>query len=175
MRIVTVGYLHGSGGAERQIIMLSNELARRGHDVHLVVLNEYRSPYAVSDYVRIHDLTSVEQGKYRIVQRFKAFRKALSEIRPDVTINYNLQSAYFSLLVGKGRTGKVLYSERGDPYDKEYSGLLGFVRDITCKKVDALVFQSEGARDFFKIGSGQKAIVIHNSVAVPQDKGIIES
>lgn len=170
MRIVTVGYLHGSGGAERQIIMLSNELARRGHDVHLVVLNEYRSPYAVSDYVRIHDLTSVEQGKYRIVQRFKAFRKALSEIRPDVTINYNLQSAYFSLLVGKGRTGKVLYSERGDPYDKEYSGLLGFVRDITCKKVDALVFQSEGARDFFKIGSGQKAIVIHNSVAVPQDK-----
>lgn len=81
-----------------------------------------------------------------------------------------MQSAYFSLLVGKGRTGKVLYSERGDPYDKEYSGLLGFVRDITCKKVDALVFQSEGARDFFKIGSGQKAIVIHNSVAVPQDR-----
>ncbi|WP_455970853.1 glycosyltransferase family 4 protein [Bacteroides congonensis] len=170
MKIVTVGYLHGSGGAERQIIMLSNELAQRGHDVHLVVLSEYKSPYPVSDNVKIYDLTDVEQGKYRIVQRFKAFRKVLSEIQPDVTINYNLQSAYFSLLIKKGWTGKVLYSERGDPYDKEYSGLLGIIRDITYRKVDALVFQSEGARDFFKIGCRQKSIVIHNSVAVPQDK-----
>lgn len=170
MKIVTVGYLHGSGGAERQIIMLSNELAQRGHNVHLVVLNEYKSPYPVSGDVIIHDLTNVEYGKFRIFQRFKAFQKVLSKIQPDVTINYNLQSAYFSLLIKKNWTGKVLYSERGDPYDIEYSGLLGIVRNITYKNMDALVFQSEGARDFFKIGPKQKAIVIHNSVSVPQDK-----
>lgn len=44
---------------------------------------------------------------------------------------------------------KAIYSERGDPYDKEYSGLLGKIRDWTVKGMDGLVFQSEGARDFF--------------------------
>lgn len=97
-------------------------------------------------------------------------KKVLNALKPDVTINYNLQGAYFSLLIGKSTCGKILYSERGDPYDKEYSGLLGKIRDITCKHIDAFVFQSEGARDFFKIASKQKAFVIHNSVTVPLDE-----
>ena len=45
MKIATIGYLHGSGGAERQIILLSNELAQKGHEVHLVILNENKAPY----------------------------------------------------------------------------------------------------------------------------------
>lgn len=34
MKIATIAYLHGAGGAERQIIMLSNEMAMKGHEVH---------------------------------------------------------------------------------------------------------------------------------------------
>lgn len=170
MRIATVAYLHGAGGAERQIIMLSNEMAIRGHDVHMIVLNEFNSHYSISENVKIYNLTEQEKGKLGIIKRFIAFKKTIKNIKPDVTINYNLQGAYFSILVGKSKCGKILYSERGDPYDSEYSGILGKVRNYTCQHVDALVFQSEGARDFFNIGKKQKAIVIHNSVTVPQDK-----
>ena len=170
MKIATIAYLHGAGGAERQIIMLSNEMANRGHEVHMIVLNQFKSPYPISDKVMVSDLSREEQGKFSIVKRFFAFKKTLAGIKPDITINYNLQGAYFSLLVGKCICGKILYSERGDPYDNEYSGLLGKVRNYTCRHVDALVFQSEGARDFFTIGKNQKAIVIHNSVTVPQDR-----
>lgn len=170
MKIVTVAYLHGAGGAERQIIMLSNEMAMRGHEVYMIVLNQFNSPYLILDKVRVYDLTSLDKGKFGIVKRFFAFKKKIVEIKPDITINYNLQGAYFSLLAGKRICGKVIYSERGDPYDSEYSGLLGYVRDYTCRHVDGLVFQSEGARDFFTIGKKQEAIVIHNSVSVPQDK-----
>ncbi len=170
MRIATIAYLHGAGGAERQIIMLSNEMALRGHEVHMLVLNEFNSPYSISNNVIVHDLSGRENGKLGVIKRYVAFRETIKKIRPDVTINYNLQGAYFSLLTGKSVCGKILYSERGDPYDSEYSGILGKVRDYTCRRVDALVFQSEGARDFFTIGSKQKAVVIHNSVTVPQDK-----
>lgn len=170
MKIATIAYLHGAGGAERQIIMLSNEMVMRGHEVHMIVLSDFKSPYPISDKVKVHDLSEREKGKFCIVKRFFAFRKTIKKIKPNITISYNLQGAYFSLLVGKGFCGKILYSERGDPYDKEYSGLLGKVRDWTCLRVDAFVFQSEGARDFFTIGNKQKAIVIHNSVTVPQDK-----
>ena len=43
MRILTVAYLHGAGGAERQIIMLLNQMALRGHEVVLCVLAENQS------------------------------------------------------------------------------------------------------------------------------------
>ena len=170
MKIATIAYLHGAGGAERQIVLLSNEMAMRGHEVHMIVLNEFKAPYPISDKVTIHDLSGKEKGKFGVIKRFFTFRENIKEIKPAITISYNLQGAYFSLLVGKSVCGKILYSERGDPYDSEYSGLLGKVRDYTCSHVDALVFQSEGARDFFTIGKKQKAIVIHNSVTVPQDK-----
>lgn len=171
MRILTVGYLHGSGGAERQIILLSNQLAQRGHEVALCVLNEYNSPYSISEKVNIIDLTNEEgKGRLRILRRYWAFKKTVEKYKPDIIVNYNLQSAYFCLGISKKARGKVVYSERGDPYDKEYSGLLGKVRDLTVARMDGLVFQSEGARDFFSDAVGNKSIVIHNSVNVPQEK-----
>ena len=136
----------------------------------MIVLCEYKSPYPISEKVKVYDLSEKERGKLGIVKRFLAFRDAIKRIKPDVTVNYNLQGAYFSLLVGKDVCGKIIYSERGDPYDDEYSGLLGKVRDWTCRRVDGFVFQSEGARDFFVIGKRQRVAVIHNSVNVPQDK-----
>jgi glycosyltransferase involved in cell wall biosynthesis len=170
MRLALIGYLHGAGGAERQIILLANEMCLRGHEVHLVVLCECHSKYPIDPNVIFHDLTDAEtKGSLKILNRYRAFRDEIKQIQPDVTINYNLQSAYFSLITGKKYCGKVLYSERGDPYDKEYSGILGFIRDITFKKVDALVFQSEGAKNFFNIDKKKKWIVIHNSVNVPQE------
>lgn len=171
MKIVTVGYLHGSGGAEKQIILLSNEMAERGHEVHLIVLNANNAPFPISSKVEVHDLTSKEGvGRFRLLKRFFAMKSALSKICPEVTINYNIQSAYFSLLIGRKTCGKIIYSERGDPYDDEYSGLLGKVRDMTCKHIDAFVFQSEGSRNFFHLTSKQKSVIIHNSVTISQEK-----
>ena len=174
MKILTVGYLHGAGGAERQIILLSNQLAHRGHEVTLCVLAENNSPYKIDDKVRIVDVSNVEINNNssvgKIIKRLCAFRKVVKQTKPDAIINYNLQSAYFCLTLCKKQRSKVVYSERGDPYDAEYSGLLGKVRDITVKRMDGLVFQSEGARDFFDDSIKKKSVVIHNSVNVPQEK-----
>ena len=170
MKLALTAYLHGAGGAERQIILLANELSLRGHNVYIIILSENKSPYHISDKVNIIDLSIIENKKKSIINRFLALRRTLINLKPEITINYNFQGAYFCLLIGKKWTGKILYSERGDPYDKEYSGLLGLVRDISVKRIDAFVFQSEGARNYFKLRKDQHSIVIHNSVSVPQDK-----
>lgn len=176
MKLALIAYLHGSGGAERQIVLLANEMRARGHETHLVVLCDNKSPYKIESSVIVHDLSCLEgNGKFRIMKRYCHFKKEMKKIKPDITINYNLQGAYFSLLAGRKVCGKILYSERGDPYDSEYSGLLGKVRDITCNHLDAFVFQSEGAKEFFHLSQKQRAIVIHNSVVVPQDKYPIPS
>lgn len=170
MKILTVGYLHGAGGAERQIILLSNQMAQRSHDVTLCVLSEYKSNYKIDDNVKVVDLTGVENARLSILKRLSAFRSLVLKLCPDVIINYNLQSAYFCLAIPKRHRGKVVYSERGDPYDDEYSGVLGMLREFTVPRMDGLVFQSEGARDFFSEKVKNKAVVIHNSVNIQQEK-----
>lgn len=170
MKVAIIAYLHGAGGAERQIVMLSNFLSEHGHEVHLVILNENNTYYTISGHVIKHDLSNKEHGCLRILKRWELLYNALKLIRPDVTVNYNLQSVYFEMMLPKKITGKVVYSERGDPYDKEYSGLLGILRILSFKRTDGFVFQSEGARDYFNENVRKRSVVIHNPVAVPLRK-----
>lgn len=170
MKIVTVAYLHGSGGAERQIIMLSNALAEKGYDIHLIVLSENKSHYYIDGKVKLHDLSQKETGKLHILKRWYYLWKELKQIKPDLCINYNFQSVYFEVVMPVKVRGKIVYSERGDPYDKEYSGILGILRTISFRFTDGFVFQSEGARDFFGKTIRERSAIIHNPVSVPLGK-----
>lgn len=168
MKIICVGYLHGSGGAERQIIMLANEMADKGHDVTLAILASFNNRYTISDKVKIADLTYCESLKgNRILNRYKALKALYKRILPDVNIHYWMQSAYLTAFMRKKYTGKIIYSERGDPGDKEYDGLLGLIRSVAFRKIDGFVFQSPNARDYFKSSIRKKSVVIPNSIQIP--------
>ena len=174
MKLALSAYLHGAGGAERQIILLANEMVVRCHEVHLIVLCENNTHYHIDERVIVHDLSEAKSSAcIKQYARFAAFKRELSFIKPDITINYNIQSAFFSLLSGRNICGKIVYSERGDPYDKEYNGVSGKIRNYTVNHVDGVVFQTEGARDFFSSRVQNKSIIIHNSVVVPQNKYLI--
>jgi glycosyltransferase involved in cell wall biosynthesis len=171
MKIVLVGYLHGSGGAERQIIMLANALTVYKHDVYLLILAKNNPCYEISDKVNRVVLTHCET-KYgvKIINRFLAYRNCLVKLQPDVTIHYWLQSAYFTTMIPSKIRGRIIYSERGDPYDSEYDGLLGVIRNMAFKQIDGFVFQSEGARDYFDMKVKSRSAIIHNSISVPINK-----
>lgn len=164
MKIVTVGYFNGFGGAERQIIMLSNALADFGHIVHLIALADSNVSYEVNNNVIIHNIAAKER-RPKVLNRFWLFKNELAKISPDVTINFIFQSAYFSALLPKSITGKVIYSERSDPYDKAYSGLIGLIRALCINRINGFVFQSKGARDFFSPKIQKKSVVIHNPIS----------
>ena len=66
MRIAFIGYLHGAGGAERQIIMLANAMAEKGHDADLVILVDNKSQYNKSKNLKIYDLSEIELKKEEI-------------------------------------------------------------------------------------------------------------
>lgn len=169
MRIACIGYLHGAGGAERQIIMLANAMAEKGHEVHMIVLADFKSNYVISNKIIIHDLSDMEKNNcMKIVNRYLILKKVLKSIKPDISVHYWLQSAYFCVFMPSQITGRIIYSERGDPGDSEYTGLLGVIRDITLKKVQGIVFQSEGARDYFGKNIIEKSVIIHNSISIPE-------
>lgn len=172
MKIATIAYLQGFGGAEKQLIMLSNALASMGHEVSMFILAENKLCFELSKQVRIVDLTSAESSNRRnnkIILRYKALKNALYRYRPHVTIHFNYQSVYLCSLMNKNKIGKIIYSERGDPSDKEYSGLLYLLRKISLPRIDGFVFQSLGAQSYFSRQIKERSVIIHNPIFIKDD------
>ena len=170
MKIALIAYMHGNGGAERQISKLSNELAQMGHCVQMLVLAEYNLKYHISDSVFVQNLTYAEKsGIHPIIGRFYALRKAYKSFRPDVTIHFNYQSVYLTILNRKTLRGKIIFAERGDPTNKsDYTLPLRILRFFTNIRTDGFVFQTRGAQSFFNQRTQKRSIVIPNSVAVKE-------
>lgn len=166
MKIVFLSYLHGFGGAEKQIIMLANAMVERGHDVTLISICADNNCYFLDERVKYIFLPDRQKGILRIAGRYQDIKEKLKELRPDATVSFWFQSAYLTAAMPKSITGKVIYSERGDPGDKEYKGFLGIVRKMTLPHIDGFVFQSRGAQKYFNSKVQKRSAVIPNPVFV---------
>lgn len=169
MKIVFLSYLHGFGGAEKQNVMLANSMVDKGHDVTLISICANNICYELDSRIKYIFLPDRVSGPLRIVDRFLGIRKILNEIKPDITVNFWFQSAYMTALMKKSIVGKVIYSERGDPGDKEYSGALGLVRKIVLPRIDGFVFQSNGAQNYFNDRVKERSVVIPNPVFIDRN------
>lgn len=167
MKLLFVGYLHGFGGAEKMQITLANAMAERGHEVFLVSLVADNPQYPVSEKIKYKYIQEKGSSKIALIRnRYFALKKEIKKIKPDLTIHFWLQSAYFCAFMGKEISMRAIYAERGDPSDKEYSGLLGIIRTIAFKRLRAFVFQSKGAKNYFNKSVQKRSIIIHNPVFI---------
>ncbi len=165
-KVLLVSYLHGYGGAERQIILLANALAQMGYNTTLVSLSANNPKYDIDKAVTYCYIKDKYKGKLNIIGRYLELKQKIKAVQPDVIITYWYQAVYLISFMSKTYFGKLIYSERGDPGDKEYSGLLGIIRKLTMNRVDAWVFQSKGAQSYFNRAIKCRSCIIHNPVYV---------
>lgn len=170
MKLLFIGFLHGFGGAEKQLIMLSNEMANREHNVHLLSLSQNKPCYPIESNVNYCFKEDESNNKVlNILGRYKYLKKQIDTIQPDLIINFNVQPAFMCALMGKEIAKKTIYAERGDPYDKEYSGISGMIRDYMMNHIGGFVFQTQGACDFFSDNVKKKSEVINNPIFINPD------
>lgn len=164
-KIVFVGSLSGFGGAQKSLIMIANGLAGLGLDITIVSFNSDRIVYDIFDSIKVIPIADNEKLKIgRIITRFWNLKKKLKKIKPDLVISFWVQPAIFIAVLSKFIRFKTIYSERGDPSDKEYNGLLGFLRNIFFMFIDGFVFQTKGAKKYFSNSIQNRSVVINNSV-----------
>lgn len=161
-----ISYLHGFGGAEKQNVMLANAMAERGHDVTLISVSVDNNCYRLDERVKYRYVPDRKTNILRLITRYQDIKKQLKEIKPDITVNFWFQSAYMTAIMKKSITGKIVYSERGDPGDKEYGGVLGVIRRFILPRIDGFVFQSKAAQGYFNEAIQSKSTVIPNPVFV---------
>jgi GalNAc-alpha-(1->4)-GalNAc-alpha-(1->3)-diNAcBac-PP-undecaprenol alpha-1,4-N-acetyl-D-galactosaminyltransferase len=164
-KIIFIGYLPGFGGAEKSMIMLANGLAKLGHKITIISLKDNKVVYQIDEQIEYIFIPDHEGKKIsKQINRFLDLKKALSEINPDMIISFWLQPAIYAAVISKFRGFKTIYSERGDPSDKEYNGFLGILRNVFFKVIDGFVFQTQGAMRCFSKSVQMKGVVINNPV-----------
>jgi glycosyltransferase involved in cell wall biosynthesis len=173
-KIVFIGFLPGFGGAEKSMINVANGLAQLGNDVTIISLKDNNVAYEIDKKVKYIFIPDREGVKIRKkFNRFLDLKNKLIEIKPDLVISFWVQPAIFAAILSKFIGFKNIYSERGDPTDKEYSGMLRLLRSIFFKFVDGFIFQTQGAKKCFPRSIQSKGIVINNPVYVRYDDFVI--
>lgn len=165
--IVFLGFMHGYGGAERSMIMTANALANFGYNVTIISFQDNNVAYQIDNRINYIFIPDCEGKKIRrYIYRFNRLKYMLSKLKPKVVISFWLQPAIFSAIISKFLGFKVIYSERGDPTDEEYKGILGFIRNIFFNFIDGFVFQTEEAKKCFSDPIQRRGIVINNPVYI---------
>ena len=154
------------GGADKRLIDLANTLARQGHKVCLYLMTKENY-----EGVEIHPDITVEciARKTRVpktqwLSNLRSLHKKLKQEKPDLAISF-LYPVSTQLLLARVGTGvKTLISERGNPEKQPEKGFWKWLRNITYPKTDGMVFQTKGARDYYKKHLKMDGKVIHNPV-----------
>ena len=170
MKLLFVGYLHGFGGAEKMQINLANAMAEKGHEVLFISLAENNLKYTLSEKVKYKFIKDKGKNKMTILlNRYFNLKALLSSKEHDLSVHFWLQSAYMCAFMSDKIANKTIYCERSDPYDKEYSGFLGKIRNLSFKRIRGFVFQSKGARNYFGEKVQNKSCIIFNPVFIKKE------
>lgn len=160
-----IGGLSG-GGAERVVSNLSNYLTGKGHRADILTMTQGPESYHISNAVRRIPLikTSEKRGRLRDMRlRLKRLRKYMKTSDTDVYI-VMLPITIILLLAFSRYTGRpIIVSERADP-----ASLAGWKKTLIKRLISratGCVFQTEGAREWYRPYFNGKSVIIPNAVS----------
>ncbi|MBQ7968411.1 MAG: glycosyltransferase family 4 protein [Clostridia bacterium] len=163
-------------GAPKMMAWVANQMAEKGHEVHLLTFFSEEQARILHEYVTVHSL-KVAQSKSRLVRNTTGMlkiiirlHKMVRQLKPDIVVSFLDSVGYVYLPIGRFFTkSKYIVSERVDPYS--YKGMISKIRFFLMKYAHGYVFQTEGSKSFF-----DKYSQIHsNSVVIPNPVVINET
>ncbi len=168
MKIACVHARINIGGADRRLIDLANTLAKEGHEVFLYLMSKDNyEGYEINQNIKIECISRKSRlPKTQWISNVFSLRKKLKEAQIDLAISFLYPINIQLLLARRGTNTKVLISERGDPNKQPEKGIWKFLRNRTYPKTDGIVFQTQGAREYYLNNLGLDGRVIHNPVDI---------
>lgn len=151
MKILFVISSLRSGGAERVLTTLANDLIRRGFDIEVLTFGSKSSDfYTLDERIRRteFDLLRPSTSRWESVQLnfeiVSRLRRRVKEVNPDVVVSFMDVTNIVSCLAVIGLGIKLIVSERSDPFLQRLSPIREFVRPLLYKfYADKVVVQTE--------------------------------
>lgn len=161
MNILFVTATLTSGGSERVMSLLANQLAERGHRVEIVNLNKHIVFYPI--HKDVHLSFAEEEVGSSIVRKIGWLRKYVKAQKPDVVIPF-MEAVYcVTLLALVGVHIPVISSERIDP--RHSPRVRNILRKIFLPLTTHLVVQTKDIKAFYPKFIQKKTSIIYNPVS----------
>jgi len=145
MRVLFVVSGLALGGAERQIVLLSRELVRLGHDVSIYTLT--RETPRIDELAGVKVDVVIDQKRQRLdLGVLGRLRRHIRKWRPDIVHGFLYDGDFYSRLAGCGARVPVLNSERNDNYALSLVQRIGY--RLTSMLCDGIVANSYAGAEF---------------------------
>lgn len=150
-----------SGGSERVMSLLANQLAKRGHRVEIVNLNKHIVFYPI--HKDVHLSFAEEEVGCSIIKKIGWLRKYVKARKPDVVVPF-MEAVYcVTLLALIGVHVPVISSERIDP--RHSPRVRNILRKIFLPLTTHLVVQTKDIKAFYPKFIQKKTSIIYNPVS----------
>ena len=160
MKIMFVTSTLTSGGSERVISLIANDLAAKGYDVEIICLQEPIVFYSLHKKVKIR-FAENEAGKF-IVAKMRWLRRRVIEEKPDVVIAFMILVYLTTLFSLVGLNVPIITSERNDP--ASFSWWKRALRRVLLPRTTCHVVQTQKIKDYYTEDIKKKTVIIGNPV-----------
>lgn len=162
-----------AGGAERVLIIIANELAKRMVDTSIIVFDMESYFYEIDKRIRLIRLNMPEikvggYGKYfRMPGNVRGVSSIIRRINPDVVISFSYITNIIAVLACKRINTKVVISERTDPV--RYNKLQRIFMSLLYRRADGFVYQTNAIqRKYAEKYKIRNSVVIYNPITKEQ-------
>ena len=151
-----------SGGSERVMSILANELSKKGHHISILCINKHIVFYPISSDVKVVFVED-EIGSESLFKKILWLRKYVNEVKPDVVIPF-MEAVYcVTLLSLIGMHVPIISSERIDPRKSPF--IRNILRRFFLPLTTHLVVQTQDIKNFYPSFIRKKTSIIYNPVS----------
>jgi glycosyltransferase involved in cell wall biosynthesis len=175
MKVLLFTTTLGTGGAERVLTLLANDLVARKHEIILLTLSGSEGDfYSVGPAVRRIGLgltgpsSGMFDGILANIKRVRAIRSVFTRERPEAVISFLDSANILALAAGVCTKIPVIVSERVDPRAHKIGRLWTLLRRILYPFAARVVVQTVSAAEWARtVAPSSQVAVIPNPVIRP--------
>lgn len=150
------------GGGERILKMLIDEFFKLHHDIYIYTWNiEWLSYKEINYNVEVLNYPPIGFKKLKSI---KSLKNNLRKTKPDCLIVFSLGLAEVAVWAARIAKVPIILSERVDPKYLPKSKFHRFLKFVTYRWSDGIVFQTEIVKNYFLNSIRKKGIVIPNPI-----------
>ena len=160
-RVAIIAHGLGDGGAERVASLLANHYHSIGINVLFIAIYHDKREYSIHPeieyrYVDVHG----KKGLFALWQRSVCALRLVKEFKADTVVSFVEHEIMLLPLSG----ADIIPSLRNDPHSTERGFFLKKLRDFNYSNSKRIVFQTEGARNYFSERIRRKGVIIRNPI-----------
>ena len=156
----------GTGGAEKVIALLANQMSKQGITVTIYGIADLKlaNSFYHLDNVKYINIADGSGKRINSLKRIVLIRKKILSLKPDIVLSFLPNANIYTWLSLIGTNIPYIVSERNNPFIDPKNKLERVLKIISFKMSSGAVFQTEESRDYYSNDIRNKSIIIKNPI-----------